>query len=215
MSYPNEMALVKIYDRKAFTLISSVYNGNLSNSGKLDRETQEAILKPKLMLMYNKYMGGVDANDQLLKYSHFNRRTIKWWKKVFFRMLNICMVNAFVLWKEHCNKIGQPYKKTHTDFRISVIKKLITEVAVTRNQNNLHNEDCETLSGKHFLSKIVPSENIKGTQRECRVCCPAEREYNQRRSNVKRQRSGKRSIYECKACDVTLCIDICFELLYQ
>ena len=27
------------------------------------------------MIKYNKNMGGVDANDQLLKYSHFSKRT--------------------------------------------------------------------------------------------------------------------------------------------
>ena len=55
MAIPNEITLVKIFDRKVVTLISSVYNGNLTNSGKVNRETQEAILKPKLMLMYKKY----------------------------------------------------------------------------------------------------------------------------------------------------------------
>ena len=44
-------------------------------------------------------MGGVDCNDQLLKYSVFNRRTLKWWKKVFFRLLNVAMVNSYML---HC-----------------------------------------------------------------------------------------------------------------
>ena len=28
------------------------------------------------MIKYNRSMGGVDANDQLLKYSHFSKQTI-------------------------------------------------------------------------------------------------------------------------------------------
>ena len=43
----------------------------------------EPILKPEVMNKYIKYMGGVDLNDQLAKYSAFNRRSCKWWKKWF------------------------------------------------------------------------------------------------------------------------------------
>ena len=217
MSYPNELSIVKLYDRKVVTLISSTYNGDLTDTGKKDRKPGESIQKPKVMLMYNKYMGGVDANDQLLKYSHFNRRTIKWWKKVFFRMLNICMVNAFILWKEHCKKFGTPYKKSQTDFRVSVIKKLTSKNMNDSALNNSVTEDYERLSGRHFLSKIPVPDYVKGTviQRACRVCCPAEREFHRRRGAGKRKREGKRSTYECKTCQVTLCIDNCFEIYHS
>ena len=197
------------------TLISSAYNADMTDTGKKDWKTGEAIKKPKVMLMYNKYMGGVDANDQLLKYSHFNRRSIKWWKKIFFRLLNICIVNAYVLLKEHCKSIGTLYKKTQTDFRVAVIKKLVSE-NMNDAQNNSITEDYERLTGRHFPSNIsVPY--VKGTvlQRACRVYCPAEREFHRRRVAGKRKREGNRSVYECKTCNVTLCIDNCFEIYHS
>ena len=81
-----------------------------------------------MMIQYNKFMSGVDANNQLLKYSHFSRRTLKWWKKVFFRLLNICMVNSYILYKEWLGLNDKQYNKTQTDFRIQVISKLTDEV---------------------------------------------------------------------------------------
>ena len=60
-------------------------------------------------------MGGVDCNDQLLKYSAFNRRTLKWWKKVFFRLLNVAMVNSYVL---HCEWSKKKEKKKPAPNRI-------------------------------------------------------------------------------------------------
>ena len=33
---------------------------------------------------YKKKMGAVDCSDQMGAYSSFKRRTLKWWKKVFF-----------------------------------------------------------------------------------------------------------------------------------
>ena len=37
-------------------------------------------MKPEIMHKYN--TGGVDINDQLLQYSAYSLRTLKWWKKV-------------------------------------------------------------------------------------------------------------------------------------
>ena len=77
------MLYLKLFDRKAVTLMSTVYNSKNTDTGKKHFQTKETIQKPLIMIKYNKYMGGVDANDQLLKYSHFSKRTIKWLKKVF------------------------------------------------------------------------------------------------------------------------------------
>lgn len=42
-----------------------------------------AKLTEPIKLKYNKYMEGVDANDQLLKYFHFSKRTLSGGKKFF------------------------------------------------------------------------------------------------------------------------------------
>ena len=99
MSYLNDISIVKVFDRKAVTLMARVYNSKNTDTGKKHFQTKETIQKPLVMMKYNKCMGGVDANDQLLKYSHFSKQRIKWWKKAFFRMLNICMVNALFFGK--------------------------------------------------------------------------------------------------------------------
>ena len=99
LSYGNEISMLKIYDQKPVLLLSTVYNSGKVGTGITHFIIKEVIKKPRMMIQYNKYIGGVDANDQLVKYSHFSRRTLKWWKKVFFRLLNICMVNSYILYK--------------------------------------------------------------------------------------------------------------------
>ena len=94
------MMAMRIVDRKIVTFLSTEHNSTLINTGKVDRETKEPILKPEVMNYYNQFMGSVDLNDQLAKYSAFNHRSCKWWKKVFFRLLNLAMVNAYVLYRE-------------------------------------------------------------------------------------------------------------------
>ena len=117
------------------------------------------------MHQYNTYMGGVDTNDQLLKYSAYSRRCSKWWEKVAFRLLNVAMVNAYVLYKEWCQKTNVMHKKrlSHTDFRISVIKQLLS--TITDNANILHDTPDVTkfsrLGGRHFMSKIPSDDKQK------------------------------------------------------
>ena len=42
-------------------------------------------------------MTGVDRSDQMLSYYSFARKTIKWWKKLFFHLFDLAVVNAHIL----------------------------------------------------------------------------------------------------------------------
>ncbi|XP_067934961.1 piggyBac transposable element-derived protein 4-like [Watersipora subatra] len=55
-----------------------------------DRE----IVKPGPIIDYNKYMGGVDLADQCIKYYNMDRRSLKWYKKLFFHLLDIATHNT-------------------------------------------------------------------------------------------------------------------------
>ena len=99
MTYSDKLVAIKLLDRKHVTLFSTAFNCALIDTVKKHWKTNEPVKKHDLVYQYNRHMGGVDCKDQLLKYSTFNRRTLKLWKKVFFRLLNVAMVNAYVL---HC-----------------------------------------------------------------------------------------------------------------
>lgn len=61
--------------------------------GKPDRK------KPKAMEQYNHAMSGVDKADQMGVYYCFQRKSFKWWK-VFFWLLEVPVVNCYILYKE-------------------------------------------------------------------------------------------------------------------
>ena len=67
-------------------------------------------------------MNGVDRSDQLTVSYSFVRRTVKWWRKLFFYLLEVSIVNSFILYREVTQK-----KITHLDFRRSIIESLATE----------------------------------------------------------------------------------------
>jgi hypothetical protein len=53
-------------------------------------------IKPAAVLVY-KYKSGVNRYDQMLSYNSFARKTIKRWKKLFFHLFDLVMVNAHIL----------------------------------------------------------------------------------------------------------------------
>ena len=55
-------------------------------------------MKPSTIHEYNKYMGGVDKCDQYLSNYPKCRRSMKWWKKVFFWLLELCMINSMCIY---------------------------------------------------------------------------------------------------------------------
>ena len=53
---------------------------------------------------YNQYMGSVDLMDQHLSYYSMPARcTLKWWKKIFWRLVDISVVNLWIIFC--CNNV--------------------------------------------------------------------------------------------------------------
>ena len=61
---------------------------------------------PPLLPAYNKYMEGVDLNNQLQKYYAFDHRCRRPWLRIFFHLLDFAVNNAHILYKHNCQKDG-------------------------------------------------------------------------------------------------------------
>jgi hypothetical protein len=88
----------------------------------LSRGTHRKI-KPAAVLPYNKYKTGVDRSDQMLSYYSFERKTIKWWKKLFFYLFDLVVVNAHILHNKSSNNkmsLGIFYEKVAEGLLASV-----------------------------------------------------------------------------------------------
>ena len=72
-----------------------------------------------MIIDYNNYMGGVDLTDQYLSYySMTTRQTLKWWKKVFWRLLDITIVNSWILFRtNYLDHLSTPTKVLITTCR--------------------------------------------------------------------------------------------------
>lgn len=96
-------------DKKLIALIST-YHGLTTTCD---------IIKPALIHDYNDCMGGVDKKDQMLAMYPIERKRIKvWYKKFFRRLLNVSVLNAYIMLKAN-------RKIDHRSFRRSLVVQLL------------------------------------------------------------------------------------------
>lgn len=140
---------------------------------------------------YNKFMGGVDLADQKRKTLSCSRKSSKWYFRLFWFAVDICIVNAFIL-----EQLSPHHpKRTQKEFRIELAAALI----------NLHS--ARKRKGRPRISNIP----LRLTERHFGMNCKS-----RRRCVVCGQRGSKqkRVNYECPNCDVGLCPGECFMIYH-
>ncbi|KAK9680736.1 Transposase IS4 [Popillia japonica] len=85
----------------------------------------EEIQKPDAVCDCNIYMGGVDKTDMLLSSTESVRKTVKWYKKVFFHIVDLCVLNSYAVYKM---KNSQPMALL--DYQKDLVKSLIAKYKV-------------------------------------------------------------------------------------
>ena len=91
---------------------------------------------PTAIVDYNKWMGGVDLADQLLSYySMTNRRTLKWWKKVFWRLVDITIINSWIIF--HTNNPTSEIN-SQKQFRLKLAEELVQSLLDLRSGPHCH-----------------------------------------------------------------------------
>ena len=82
-------------------MISSVHPG--STTTLRDRRGSPKV-KPLVIDRYNYNMGRVDEADQYSVYYSFGKRSVKWWRKLMFWLMEVALVYLFILYKTTVDK---------------------------------------------------------------------------------------------------------------
>jgi hypothetical protein len=87
------------------------------------RGEMEEVQKPKAVIDYNKFMSGVDRIDQMISYYPTVRKTLKWFKKLFWWLVELCIHNGQVILNHNLVAAGMR-KKTLLDFQTELCDTL-------------------------------------------------------------------------------------------
>lgn len=161
------------------------------------RYTAQPKNKPLVIKDYNDFMLGVDRMDQMVAYYNFEHKSIKWWRKVFFWVLEVIIVNSYAIYKRMNCHTGNKLL-THKKYR----KILVKTLAEPQQLSSIRRSEPRVPS---HMERLQPQRHrlTKGPKRrDCAVC-----------SN--REVRGNRHLtrYVCSTCThkPALCPGECFD----
>ncbi|XP_068209199.1 piggyBac transposable element-derived protein 4-like [Palaemon carinicauda] len=159
----NEGILVVSWqDTKFVTILSNCHNTEIGvTQRKIKDGTKKDLQCPEAFIFYNDHMGGVDLGDQMITLYDLDRKSKKWWIKVFFRLLMTAVYNAHVIHNEINHK-----KRPFIDFLVTLAESLIEE-----GRENLPQRRVRSLGRPSKTSKELKNvDHMPVHEESCRRC---------------------------------------------
>lgn len=186
--YSDNIMVAKWKDKRDVLYISNEHGNEMVEFVNKRNQNKQ---KPAPIFHYNKFMGGVDHQDQMNAYYPCDRKTLRWNKKLGIHFIQLMFLNSYFLYKKHSRRNISFY-----NFRISVLEELL-DVKQTKATPMIR------VSTAHTLTKIT-DVNKKGetNRKRCRVCS--------------QKKIRKMTLYHCEKCPERpgLCVGECFDIFH-
>ncbi|XGW33830.1 hypothetical protein V3C99_017916 [Haemonchus contortus] len=178
----NGVLVLKWRDKRDLYVISTKHDATVGTSQK-----------PEVVDDYNEMKGFVDLSDQMASYTPFVRRTMKWYKRIFFHLITqTAVVNAWKLYKDVVKNIRL------NDFKVEAVESLLN---VDQSYTSSHHS--------HFMRHVLKevSKGPKGINR--RRCAEFYAAMSKEQGAAMASKKTKRVSTRCSKCRKFFCID-CF-----
>nr|XP_023016646.1 piggyBac transposable element-derived protein 4-like [Leptinotarsa decemlineata] len=186
------ISCIKWKDKRVVTLLSTIHSPtNNASVGKREKDgTITEIACPIAIKDYRRCMGCVNKADMLKSYYAIDRKSRKWWHRLFCHFLDTSIVNSYILFRE---KTGNKMKLK--EFRLEVVSGLVGANSLKENLGRLSDTPAQSIFKVH-VSKELRSDQFKhmpeyGISRRCAHCRSAKEPHRTR--------------WSCSVCKVALC----------
>ena len=158
-------------DKKAVWVAGTATSAPPADFPEVQRRARDGSLQPvtcpSIVSTYNKYMGGVDKNDQMKSYYQIPVSGKKWWTRLLFDLVARAIYNSLVLHNESPNHAKQSPK----NFRLELAKDLIVDFSSRwkRGQASLEQSQGRYVD-RHFPAYLPLNEKGKRMERRCTFC---------------------------------------------
>ena len=186
------LLLTKYMDNKLILIISNFLNSSNTLNRFRWNKKQCGYVKmkyPEVIKIYSHLMKGVDIGNQLISYYELKHKTYKWWKRILFHLIDISIVNSFIIYKKViCDKA-----MSQKNFRLEIIRAIAYKYGLfpvfkpLLKTNTMH---------------LIKRAEKRGSCVHC--------------SKTKNYKTAKTptSLYICPECNVHLCVE-CFEMYHK
>lgn len=171
------LTFFKWNDNKVVHFLSNFHGTEMTTVQRLQKDgTRKTFNCPTIVPDYNQFMGGVDKADRLRQAYCTDRRSKKWWHRLFFGILDIAFVNAYTIYK----KLHPEEKVTLLEFRRGVSLGLLAKSSTASKKTR-------------FSPASSPRSSPRSTPKSRIESGPKRRKYNYSVSND--VRLGNRGVH--------------------
>jgi hypothetical protein len=202
---------VKWNDSRSVCLLSSFVTSHpVTEVRRFDKKKREYtnISIPNIVSTYNKHMGGVDLHDQMMSYYRMSFRSKKYYLRLIFHMLDMAVVNSWLLRRRVEKKLNTPYRHLTSlcEFKLNLADSLMfvgQDVVKKRGrptEETVQSDFAKKKASGH-ASKPIPSQSLR---KDGVGHLP---EINEKRGMCKLPKCTGRIHMYCMKCQVHLCCE--------
>lgn len=189
------------YDNKVVSLVSTFCGTNPIQKVKRFSRTEKKNIEiecPNVVKVYNEHMGGVDLQDSLLGLYRCSIRSKKWYHRIFYHMLDVAVVNSWLLYRRIQKQLEKPDKMSLLDFKTDVANALcnVGKQATKRGRPSV--ENIEPPKSRRFIEP-KPSNEVRQDSFDHWP------ELTKERERCKKTGCKGKSRVRCTKCKVHLC----------
>ena len=172
-------------DSRPVVIIAINVDGTIKETIKRSKKDgkRETYTCPSSIALYNRFMGGIERNDQIRGYYHTPIKCRKYYKYIFWLLFDAATTNAFILCKEFSSLNIQNVKT----FRAELAKELIGGY----NSRKGPGRASITATAKLFCQSHFPTRGSDQVHR-CRYC-------------FKYRKERRATVWFCRDCNLLLC----------
>ena len=163
----------------------------------------KAVSIPAPVRQYNTFMGGVDLSDQFRSYYPSGRTGMKWWRYIFWFLLDVSICNAMIIEKLSPHAQTSRKRRALLQFKLQLAKELIGGFSGRKRYPGQKRKSSST-NNAIGLSNLPGHVEVKfsGRKRVCMQCA----------KSGHKTPSGRtpETTFGCGRCGVNLCRNSCF-----
>ncbi|CAK9810844.1 PiggyBac transposable element-derived protein 4 [Anthophora plagiata] len=185
-------------DKRIITMLTNYYSTNMQSTRRtLCGGHIVTVNKPEMVLKYTANMGGVDRADQYASTYCFLRKSLKWWRKLFFWGLEMCVINSYIIYR-----ISEETKNQKPMTHYKFVKALIDQLRGDFRESRMR---PSTSSAENRLDNKLHIPDVRQRKRDCIVC-----------SDRKTPGGRRQTTYYCQMCvnQPAMHIGECFKLYH-
>lgn len=215
-----DFAAVSWKDNKPVTLLSTYVGSEpVESTQRYDKKQKKSvqITCPRIIKEYNAHMGGVDLMDSFLGRYRIRMKSRKWTTRLFYHLLDMTVINSWVLYKKVSIKKGVTAKDiiSLADYRTLLADTLCRYQSRPENKRgrpSTSNRQSQTPELPPKIARagvqVVPSIDIR------KDGIGHEKMFVESRNKCKYLNCRKLTSWMCKKCKVSLCDNknnMCFQ----